>query len=155
MFTIGSSLALYLTTVVSKSMSLSSRISPSPSAYGLTLRSTQRSPSQLGQPSFATQSYPQLLQQHEQPKPVYMCMVPEPSMARSAFPRYCHALSATATAAGELFIFGGYVHGGSPSNDLCVFTTRSFSSTFWHTTGNVPSPPVGHSAVLIGDLLLI
>lgn len=85
-------MASYLTTVVSKSMSLSSRISPSPSAYGLTLRSTQRPPSQLGQPPFATQSYPQLLQQHEQPKPVYMCMVPEPSMARSAFPRYCPRL---------------------------------------------------------------
>lgn len=113
-------------------MSLSSRISPSPSAYGLTL------------------------QQHEQPGPVciwtsYLPFGPSPS----AFPRDCHALSATATSASELFIFGGYAHGSSPSNDLYVFSTQNYSSTFWHTTGNVPSPRVGHSAVLIGKSLLI
>jgi hypothetical protein len=117
-----------------------------------TPRSTQQ-PSlapQLGQLPFATQSQSQPLQQHEQPWPVCTWTAHAPPFGPSPFPRYCHALSATATAAGELFIFGGDVN-GSPSNDLFVFSTLDFSSTLWHTSGNAPSPRVGHSAVLSGS----
>jgi hypothetical protein len=72
----------------------------------------------------------------------------------SPFPRYGHALSATATAAGELFLFGGFVQ-HSPSNDLYVFSTRDLSATLLQTTGEAPSPRAGHAGARIGTVLLI
>ena len=147
----------------SKSMFLSSRkkkLSPSTAtpANGLTVQSAhwQQPPPQLGQPPFAAQSQSQPPQPHERSSPVctWIAHAPPSGPLPSPFPRYCHALSATATAAGELFIFGGYAH-GSPSNELYVFSTRNFSSTLWHTTGSAPSPRAGHSAVLTESSLLI
>ncbi|KAF8499070.1 hypothetical protein F5888DRAFT_1611375 [Russula emetica] len=70
--------------------------------------------------------------------------------------RQAHALSASATAAGELFLFGGYVQSSkSPSNDLYVVSTRDFSITLLQTSGDVPSPRYGHSTVLSSTILLI
>ena len=65
-------------------------------------------------------------------------------------------LSTSATAAGELFLFGSYVHSSkSPSDDLYVFSTRDFSTTLLQTSGDIPSRRYGHRAVLIGTILLI
>jgi hypothetical protein len=72
----------------------------------------------------------------------------------SPFPRSDHSLSATASAAGELFLFGGVVH-GSLSNDLYVISTGDLSATLLKTTGDVPSPRAGHVCARIGDALLI
>ncbi|KAI9461164.1 hypothetical protein F5148DRAFT_1286680 [Russula earlei] len=77
-----------------------------------------------------------------------------PGPLPSPFPRYGHALPATATAAGELFLFGGLVH-ESARNDLFVFSTRDLSATLLQTSGEIPSPRVGHAAALVGDILLI
>jgi hypothetical protein len=72
----------------------------------------------------------------------------------SPFPRYDHALPATATAAGELFLFGGLVH-DSLRNDFYVFSTRDLSATLLGTGGEVPSPRTGHAGARIGNTLLI
>jgi hypothetical protein len=61
-------------------------------------------------------------------------------------------------AAGELFLFGGYVQrSGSPSNDLYVISTRDFSITPLQTSGNLnaPSPRYAHRAVFTTTTLLI
>jgi hypothetical protein len=72
----------------------------------------------------------------------------------SPFPRNSHSLSATASAAGQLFLFGGCAH-GSFRNDLYVFSTGDISATLLKTTGEVPSPRAGHACARIGDSLLI
>src|SRR6266404_7580231 len=72
----------------------------------------------------------------------------------SPFPRHDHALSTTATAAGELFLFGGYAH-GSDRNDLYMFSTRDFSTTLLQTSGETPGPRVGHGVALTSTLLLV
>ncbi len=72
----------------------------------------------------------------------------------SPFPRYGPAVPATATAAGELFLFGGLVH-DSTRNDLYVFSTENFSATLLETSGDVPSPRVGHAGAHVSDTLLI
>jgi hypothetical protein len=70
------------------------------------------------------------------------------------FPRNRHTLTATATAAGDLFLFGGYVRGHATS-DLFLFSTRDFSTTLLQTSGEVPTPRAAHGAALIGTTLLI
>jgi hypothetical protein len=74
------------------------------------------------------------------------------------FPRFSHTLTATATAAGELFLFGGYVFGGyvnGTSNNLYAFSTRDFSLAILKTSGEVPTPRYAHGTALIGTTLLI
>ncbi len=74
----------------------------------------------------------------------------------SPFPRGAHALSTSATATGQLFLFGGYsLRSKSPCNDLYVISTRDLSTTLLKTSGDVPSPRFGHSAVLHNTTLLI
>ena len=72
----------------------------------------------------------------------------------SPFPRRFHALSPTVTAAGELFLFGGNTYDHS-RNDLYQISTRYFSTTLLQTSGDVPSPRYGHTAVLVNTTLLI
>ena len=72
----------------------------------------------------------------------------------SPFPRYGHALPATANAAGELFLFGGLVH-GSVTNDLYVFSTGDLSATLLQVSGDIPSPRVGHAGAFINSVFLI
>jgi hypothetical protein len=72
----------------------------------------------------------------------------------SPFPRYGPALPATATAAGELFLFGGLAL-GSETNDMYIFSTGDLSATLLQTSGDVPSPRVGHAGALVNDVLLI
>jgi hypothetical protein len=70
------------------------------------------------------------------------------------FHRSGRALPATATAAGELFLFGGIVDYAA-SNDLYVISTRGLSVTLMQTSGAVTIPRAGHASALIGDDLLI
>ena len=74
----------------------------------------------------------------------------------SPFPRSSPTLTATATAtaAGEFLLFGGWA-GGHASSDLYVLSTRDFSTTLLQTSGEVPTPRLGHGAALIGTTLLI
>jgi hypothetical protein len=72
----------------------------------------------------------------------------------SPFPRNRHAVSTTATAAGELFLFGGISNSRS-RNDLHVISTRDFSTTLLQTSGDGPSPRYGHCAIFTNTILLI
>jgi hypothetical protein len=72
----------------------------------------------------------------------------------SPFPRRFHALSTIATAAGELFLFGGETP-DRIRNDLYVISTQDFSTTLLQTSGDVPGPRYGHLAVLTSTTLLI
>jgi hypothetical protein len=94
-------------------------------------------------------------QQNQQP-PVctWSAHAPQSGLSKSPFPRRYHALPATATAAGELFLFGGYT-GTTSNNDLYVISTRDFSTTLLKTSGEVPSPRGMHRAALTGTHLLI
>ena len=83
---------------------------------------------------------------------------PKSGSSPSPLPRNIHSLNAIATAAGELFLFGGYVYGGSlpgPTSDLYVVSTRDFSATILQTSGEVPTPRSEHGTALIGATLLI
>jgi hypothetical protein len=111
--------------------------------------------SQVTQQQFPTNSQSQLPQEKQQSQPVGPWSAHAPPSGQS-LSRNAHALSASATATGELFLFGGYVHSpGSPSNDLYVISTRDFSITLLQTSGDVPSPRYGHRAVLSSTILLI
>jgi hypothetical protein len=95
-------------------------------------------------------------QSTQQPQPVctWSAYTPQSGASPSPFPRYRHSLTAIATAAGELFLFGGYVR-RCASSDLYVISTRDFSTTLLQTSGEVPTPRYGHRAALIGTTLLI
>ena len=99
-----------------------------------------------------------LAQQTQQSQPVYPWSAHAPPSGQSSSPflRNAHSLSTSATAAGELFLFGGYVHSSqSASNDLYVFSTRNFSTTPLRTSGNIPTPRYAHRAVFTNTILLI
>ena len=81
-------------------------------------------------------------------------VAPPTSPSPSPFPRYGHALPATATATGELFLFGGLVR-DTVRNDLYLFSTRDLSATLLQTAGEVPSPRVGHASALVGSVLIV
>lgn len=81
--------------------------------------------------------------------------VPPPTTpSPSPFPRYGHALPATATQTGELFLFGGLVR-DTVRNDLYLFSTRDLSATLLQTAGEIPSPRVGHASALVGSVLIV
>jgi hypothetical protein len=90
----------------------------------------------------------------KQPVCTWSAHVPQSGPSPSPFPRDGHTLTATATAAGELFLFGGWAPGRA-SSDLYVFSTRDFFTTLLQTSGEVPTPRGGHGAALIGTTLLI
>ena len=97
-------------------------------------------------------------QSTQQPRPVctWSAHAPQSGLAPSPLPRHCHTLTETATAAGELFLFGGYVYPSRcASSDLYVFSPRDFSTTILQTSGDVPGPSVASGATLIGTTLLI
>ncbi|KAK2461614.1 hypothetical protein APHAL10511_006077 [Amanita phalloides] len=117
---------------------------------------------------------PQQQQQQQQPQrqpPAYPWSVkrltilpplilPKPGVASpsspspSPFPRYGHSLPATATANGDLYIFGGLVR-DSARNDLYLFSTRDNSATLLQTAGEIPSPRVGHASALVSNVLIV
>jgi hypothetical protein len=96
-------------------------------------------------------------QQDQQPPPVctWSAHAPQSALSKSPFPRSFHALSATATAAGELFLFGGYTPDATSNKGLYVISTRDFSTTLLQTSGEVPSPRGGHDAAVTSTNLLI
>jgi hypothetical protein len=105
-----------------------------------------------------SQSHLESPEEGQQPKLVCPWSAHAPPLGQSPSPflRHAHALSTSATVAGELFLFGGYIHKPrSPSNDLYVFSTQEFSTTLLQTSGDVPSPRFAHRAVLTNTTLLI
>ncbi|KAI0931811.1 hypothetical protein AcW2_000608 [Taiwanofungus camphoratus] len=123
----------------------------------------QQSPvqAQPGQPQQQSReqrpAYPWSQRRLMLPPPV---TIPKPSVVApttpspSPFPRYGHALPATATATGELFLFGGLVR-EAVRNDLYLLSTRDLSATLLQTAGEVPSPRVGHASALVGSVLIV
>ena len=108
-------------------------------------------------PANASELASQLTQQQaQQPRPIctWSAHAPPPGPSPLPFPRSSHTLTWTATAAGELLLFGGYVDYGS-SDDLYVISTRDFSTILLQTSGEAPSPRGAHYAALIGTNLLI
>jgi hypothetical protein len=94
-------------------------------------------------------------QSTQQPQPVtWSAHALQSGSSPSPFPRFRHTLTATANAAGELFLFGGYTH-SRESSDVYVFSTRDFSTTLLQPSGEVPTPRYGHGTALIGTTLLI
>ena len=95
-------------------------------------------------------------QDKQSPVCTWSAHAPQSGLSKSPFPRREFALSTTATATGELFLFGGFINNVS-NDDLYVISTRDFSTTpsLLQTSGEVPSPRGGHSAALTSTHLLI
>ena len=72
----------------------------------------------------------------------------------SPFPRFGHASPATATATGELFVYGGLAH-NAIRDDLYMFSTRDLSTTLLQTSGEFPGPRFRPAAALVSSVLLI
>ena len=105
-----------------------------------------------------SQSHSQSSQQKQQSQPIYpwSAHTLQFKQSQSPFLRNSHALSTAATAAGELFLFGGYVHSSrSGSNDLHVISTHDFSTTLLQTSGDIPSPRYAHGTVFTSTILLV
>jgi hypothetical protein len=142
---------------------MSSRKKPppsnSPTANGFASQSAQQQPPRHQPHPYKSQSTSQSYdsyQLNQQPEPVctWSAHAPPFGPSPSPFPRSSHALTTTTTAAGELFLFGGYAQ-GSARNDLHVFSTWDFSTTILETSGEVPCPRTSHGAALAGRNLLV
>ncbi|KDR85383.1 hypothetical protein GALMADRAFT_1324087 [Galerina marginata CBS 339.88] len=81
-------------------------------------------------------------------------VAPPTSPSPSPFPRYGHALPATATPNGDLYLFGGLVR-ESARNDVYLFSTRDNTASLFQTTGQVPSPRMGHACALVANVLIV
>ncbi|OCH85622.1 galactose oxidase [Obba rivulosa] len=77
---------------------------------------------------------------------------PEPSLP--LLPRYGHSLPVTGTATGELLLFGGLVQ-DTLSDDVYILSLQDLSATPLLTTGEIPSPRVGHRSALVGRVLIV
>ena len=116
---------------------------------------SKSAPTQFGRKQLLLQPQSQEKQQ-SQPDYPWSAHVPPSRSTLSPLPRDSHSLSTTATAAGELFLFGGYVQSSeSASNDLYTFSTRDFSTTLLKTSGQAPNPRYGHGAAFASTTLLI
>ena len=98
--------------------------------------------------------------QEPQPVCIWSSHAPKCGPSPLPFPRAAHTLTATATAAGEFFLFGGfidrvYLDGLNGRNDVYVFSTRDLSTTPLQTSGDAPTPRGGHGTALISTTLLI
>ncbi|CDO73456.1 hypothetical protein BN946_scf185013.g91 [Trametes cinnabarina] len=102
-------------------------------------------------------AYPWSQRRLQPPPPV---TIPKPGVAPptspspSPFPRYGHALPVNATSSGELFLFGGLVR-DTVRIDLYLISVRDLSATLLQTTGEIPSPRVGHASALVGSVLIV
>ncbi|KAJ3575989.1 hypothetical protein NP233_g747 [Leucocoprinus birnbaumii] len=92
-------------------------------------------------PLVSNQTEPTILQLRLPPRP-------RPS------PRYGHALPASTTAGGDLYIFGGLVR-ESARNDLYLYSTKENAATMLQCGGEIPSPRVGHASSLISNVLIV
>lgn len=124
---------------------------------------SQTSPPQQGQPQQPQQqpqqrpAYPWSARRLLLPPPIFMPkpgVVPPTSPSPPPFPRYGHALPATATANGELYLFGGLVREAA-RNDLYLFSTRDLSATLVQTAGEIPPPRVGHASAIVSSVLIV
>ncbi|KAI0639641.1 hypothetical protein C8Q77DRAFT_1185278 [Trametes polyzona] len=108
-------------------------------------------------PAQTRPAYPWSQRRLQLPPPV---TIPKPGVAPptspspSPFPRYGHALPVNATSSGELFLFGGLVR-ETVRNDLYLISVRDLSATLLQTTGEIPSPRVGHASALVGSVLIV
>ncbi|KAJ7431841.1 hypothetical protein B0H11DRAFT_2128705 [Mycena galericulata] len=112
---------------------------------------------QPGQQQQPRSAYPWAAHRLVLPPPVVLNkpgVVPPTSPSPSPFPRYGHALPATPTASGDLYIFGGLVR-ESARNDLYLFSSRDQSATLLQTGGEGPSPRVGHASALVSNVLIV
>lgn len=109
------------------------------------------------QPSQPRPAYPWSARRLVLPPPA---VLPKPGVIQptspspSPFPRYGHALPATATQSGDLLLFGGLVR-ETARNDLYVFSTRDLSAILLQTAGETPSPRVGHASALVSNVLIV
>jgi hypothetical protein len=128
------------------------------------LSTTQQPPQSQQQPPQGTQQPQQWLSRSPWftgclllPPPL---VIPKPGVAAPIspspppFPRYGHALSATATLWGEMYLFGGIVR-EIARNDLYLFSTYGLSATLVQTYNDIPSPRVGHASAINGNFLII
>jgi hypothetical protein len=129
--------------------------SPSASAPASGLTSSQVTRQLPVQFLINSQSQSQQEKQQSQPICPWSAHAPPFGQSRSPFLRDSHSLSTSATAAGELFLFGGYAQNTNLKNDLYVISTRDFSVTLLETSGDVPSPRYGQCVVLTSTILLI
>ncbi|KIJ21929.1 hypothetical protein PAXINDRAFT_165264 [Paxillus involutus ATCC 200175] len=114
-------------------------------------------PQQPQQPSQHRPAYPWSARRLLLPPPLVITkpgVAPSTSPSPPPFPRYGHALPATATASGELYLFGGLVR-ETACNDLYLFSTRDLSATLVHTAGELPSPRVGHASAIVSSVLIV
>ncbi|KDN44358.1 hypothetical protein K437DRAFT_138401 [Tilletiaria anomala UBC 951] len=101
---------------------------------------------------------------------------PPGTLSPSPFPRYGLAANQTASATGEVYLFGGLVR-ESVKNDLyivhvdkvsqspapptpgapptSVSVAGGVSATLVQTTGDIPPPRVGHATVLVSNVLIL
>ncbi|KAJ4485930.1 hypothetical protein J3R30DRAFT_3282095 [Lentinula aciculospora] len=102
-------------------------------------------------------SYPWSARRLVLPPPVVLNkpgVVPPTNPSPLPFPRYGHALPATATNSGELYLFGGLVR-ETARNDLYLVHARELSATLLQTGGEVPSPRVGHASAIVSNVLIV
>lgn len=69
------------------------------------------------------------------------------------FPRYGHASNMQAGKDADIFVFAGLVK-EKAMNDLWVVNAAELDSRQIATTGESPSPRVGHAALLIGNAFI-
>ncbi|KAG6854225.1 hypothetical protein C0991_009243 [Blastosporella zonata] len=115
------------------------------------------SPPTAPPPSSQRPAYPWSARRLVLPPPVVLNkpgIVPPTSPSPSPFPRYGHSLPATATANGDLYLFGGLVR-QVPRNDLYLFSTRDNSATLLQTGGEVPCARMGHASALVSNVLIV
>ncbi|CAD6927358.1 unnamed protein product, partial [Tilletia controversa] len=81
----------------------------------------------------------------------------------SPFPRYGLAVNSTASASGEVYLFGGLVR-ELVKNDLYTLrldsasannSSAAVSAELVQTTGEIPPPRVGHATVLVSNVLIL
>ncbi|KAL1924126.1 uncharacterized protein VTP21DRAFT_7161 [Calcarisporiella thermophila] len=77
-----------------------------------------------------------------------------PKSGQSFLPRSFHASCAVSQGSNEVFIFGGYVK-NELKKDLFVYDALSNFTQPISTSGDVPSPRAQHTAVTIGNYLVI
>ncbi|KAJ7596845.1 hypothetical protein C8J56DRAFT_918475 [Mycena floridula] len=108
-------------------------------------------------PAQQRQTFPWAARRIVLPPPIVLSkpgVVPPTSPSPSPFPRYGHALPATSTASGDLYLFGGLVR-ESARNDVYLFSARDFSATLLQTGGEIPSPRVGHASAIVSNVLIV
>ncbi|GLB35974.1 putative kelch motif containing protein [Lyophyllum shimeji] len=120
---------------------------------------TPGAPGQPSNPSQPSQrpAYPWSARRLNLPPPLVLNkpgVVPPTSPSPSPFPRYGLACPANPTASGDLYLFGGLVREVA-RNDLYLFSTRDNSATLLQTSGESPSPRVGHASALVSNVLIV